>query len=184
MRASLVFIDETGLLMTPLVRRSWAPRSQTPILHQRTRSRGKVSIIAALTVSPARRRVGLYFSLLANANVTTVPLAAFLRQLSRHIRGPMVVIWDRLTSHRARALRHSLRRIKRFHFEFLPPYAPELNPVEPIWSYLKRNPLANFAPADSAELLRQARKHVRRIQRDQDLLRSFLRSTPLFLRLK
>src|SRR3989442_37037 len=60
LNARLVFLDESGLLMAPLVRRTWAPRGQTPILLQRTRSHDKVSVTAVLTVSPRRRRVSLY----------------------------------------------------------------------------------------------------------------------------
>jgi hypothetical protein len=44
LNATLVFLDESGLMMAPLVRRTWAPRGQTPILLQRTRSRDKVSV--------------------------------------------------------------------------------------------------------------------------------------------
>ena len=59
--------------MAPLVRRTWAPRGMTPILAQRTRSRQKVSAIAALTLAPRRRRVGLYFSLYPDANIAGGP---------------------------------------------------------------------------------------------------------------
>ena len=62
MNAVIAFIDESGLLMHPLVRRSWAPRGQTPILHQKTRSYSKVSAIAAVTVAPQNARVGLTFA--------------------------------------------------------------------------------------------------------------------------
>jgi hypothetical protein len=71
LNASLVFLDESGLLLAPVVRRTWAPCGRTPILHQRAAARQKVSIIAVLTLSPRRQRLGLYFSLRANENVTT-----------------------------------------------------------------------------------------------------------------
>ena len=54
--------------MAPLVRRTWAPRGHTPVLMQRGRSRRKVSVIGALVISPRRRRVRAYFSLLPDAN--------------------------------------------------------------------------------------------------------------------
>jgi transposase len=68
--------------------------------------------------------------------------------------------------------------------EFLPPYAPELNPVENLWSYIKRNPLANFAAADIDELFRTTKRAARQIRARPDLLRSFVKGIPLFLRLK
>lgn len=105
LKASLVFLDESGLLMTPLVRRRWAPRGQTPILSQRGRTREKVSIVAALSVSPQRGRVGLYVSLRPNANVTPSWLIAFLGDLARQLRNPLLIVWDRLPGHRARSVR-------------------------------------------------------------------------------
>jgi transposase len=183
LRASLVFIDESGLLMAPLVRRTWAPVGQTPIVYQRTRSRERVSMIAALTVSPRRRKVGLYFRLLPNENVVTAVVLRFVRQLRRQLGAPLVVVWDRLNVHRCAwgTLQGASPSI---HAVLLPPYAPELNPVEVFWSYLKINPLANWPAADADQLHRRAQRHARRIADDQDLLRSFLKATPLSLRLK
>jgi hypothetical protein len=177
-------VDESGLLMAPLVRRSWAPRGQTPLLYQRTAFRQKVSILAALSVSPQRRRVGLYFSLRANANVTTPWLKAFLRDLASHLRHPLLIVWDRLPGHRARSVQVYLGRRRRLHAVLLPPYAPELNPVETFWAYLKQNPLANLAAPDAPALAHTARWQARRLRHRQALLRAFIGSTPLFLRLR
>jgi tRNA U34 5-methylaminomethyl-2-thiouridine-forming methyltransferase MnmC len=76
------------------------------------------------------------------------------------------------------------QRSRSIHAAFLPPYAPELNPVEMFWSYLKMNPLANHAAPDAGELAGRAERHARHIAGDQLLLRSFLQATPLFLRLR
>jgi hypothetical protein len=179
LNASLVFIDESGLLLAPVVRRSWAPCGRTPILYQRGRTREKVSIIAALTMSPRRRRPGLYFSLRANENVTTTWLVPFLRALTRHRQGSFVLVWDRLPGHRAQVVTDYLHRRHR-DVALLPPYAPELNPAEILWAYLKSNPLANFAAADAPHLARVATRHVQRLQRHPALLRSFFEATPLF----
>ncbi len=169
--------------MAPLVRRTWAPRGQTPVLLQRTRSRDKVSMIATLTVSPRRRRVGLYAALVVNANVNGERLVEFLRALLRHLRGPLMVIWDRLGVHRARAVKVFLSRHSRVHTEFLPPYAPELNPAEGVWGYLKLNPLANYAADGAHDLALTALDHTRRIARRPSLLRSFIHASGLPLRL-
>ena len=168
------------MLLAPIVRRTWAPCGQTPVLYQRGRARDKVSIIAALTLSPRRRRTGLYFSLRANENVTTAWLVPFLRALTRHLRGSFVLVWDRLPGHRAHVVteyqHHRHRAVA-----LLPPYAPELNPVETFWAYLKRNPLATFAAPDARHLARVATRHVQRLRCRPDLLRSFFDATPLFV---
>jgi len=169
--------------MAPLVRRTWAPVGQTPILHQRTRCHQKVSLIAALGLNSRRTRLHLYFRLHPHTNITAREVQAFLRHLLRQIRRPIVLVWDRLQAHRARRIQDFLHRHPRLHIFFLPPYAPELNPVESFWSYLKINPLANLAVEDVDLLAALTRSYGRGIQRQQSLLRSFLRHAPLPLRL-
>ncbi len=116
-------------------------------------------------------------------NVNTPWVIGFLQGLARHLRGPIIVIWDRLTVHRALRVTRYVEQHPRLQMVFLPPYAPELNPVETFWSYLKVNPLANLAAENTYQLDRIARRHTQRIRRRQDLLRSFIRATPLSLRL-
>ena len=170
--------------MAPLVRRSWSPRGQTPIVHQRTRSHRKVSVIAALCVSPERDQVRLCFRLHPDANIATPQVIDFLRILERLLHAPIMLVWDRLQAHRAKRTRKYLDESLWFHSHFLPPYAPELNPVENVWSYLKMNPLANFAPVEVDALAVATRRHGRAIQHQQHLLRAFIQHTPLPLRLR
>lgn len=183
LKATLVWLDESGLLMAPIVRRTWAPRGETPILRQRTRSRQKVSAAGVVTISPKRRRLGLYVAFYPNQNITAAVLVDFLRALRRHVRGSLILIWDRLATHRARSTAAFLARCPRIHTVLLPPYAPELNAVEYVWSCLKGGPLANHAPDDADELARTALRHTRRIAGCQRLLRGFVHATGLPLRL-
>lgn len=166
--------------MAPVVRRTWAPRGQTPILLQRGRGWQKVSAIAALTVPPRRKRVGLYFSLFSDANITADRVLRFLRQLQRQLQKPMIIIWDGSKTHRAQSVRAFFNQNQSFKRESFPPYSPHLNPVEMLWGYLKGNPLANFAAMDVETLSRTTRYHATRVRQRKALLRSFLRATPLF----
>ena len=170
--------------MAPLVRRSWAPRGDTPILRQRTRSHQKVSVIAAPCVAPDRAVVRRYFRLHPNANINARRIVAFLSQWERQLAAPFVVVWDRLSAHRSVAVRQHLATRPQARSVCLPPYAPELNPVEYLWGYLKRNPLANLAIPEVQELADTARSCTRSIQRRSDLLKSFVQHSPLPLQLK
>lgn len=170
--------------MALLARRTWSPRGRTPSLPQRTRSHQKVSVIAALCVAPGRERVRLYFRLHPGANINAARVAGFLRQLGRQLDGPIVLLWDRLLAHRARSVQALLGRATGLRAFFFPPYAPELNPVEYLWGWLKLNPLANWAPSEVEALAAAARRHGRSLQRKPQLLRSFVRHSPLSLRLK
>lgn len=171
--------------MGPLARRSWSPRGHTPVLMQRGRSRRKVSVIGALVISPRRRRVRGHFGVLADANFDGQSILAFLKELRRAQRTPIALIWDRLQAHLVEPVSGWLahhRDCVRAHL--LPPYAPELNPVELMWGYAKTNPLANFAPLELDDLVMQTQLATFAMGEDEPLLRSFLEHCPLSLRLR
>jgi len=117
-------------------------------------------------------------------NIDSTWVQVFLQDLRRHIPNPMILIWDRLNSHRSVQVQSWMVRRNGLFCEYLPPYAPELNPVENVWSYLKHNPLANFAAADIDELFRTAKRATKQVSARTDLLRSFVKGVPLFLRLR
>lgn len=178
-----MFLDESGLLMAPLVRRSWALCGQPPLLQQRGAHHRKVSAAAVLCVPPTRNDVRLYFRLYPEADIRAPQTIAFLRHLGRELGAPWLLLWDRLNAHRARCTRDFLATQAFLHTFFFPSYAPELNPVEYLWSYLKTNPLANLAYFDLNSLAASTRHHARQVQHRPDLLRSFVQHSPLFLRL-
>lgn len=109
--------------MAPLVRRSLAPCGETPILKHKGAHREKVSVIAALSLSPKRQRLGLYFQTHPKEFVNNVRAAAFVRQLLWHLRGKVILVWDRGNMHRGDPIRQLLRDYPRLSIEELPPYA-------------------------------------------------------------
>jgi putative transposase len=177
----LVFIDESGMLLAPLVRRTLAPKGQTPVLRHKAKHREKVSLIGALTISPRRQRLGLYFSSLINDSFDNEAVAWFVDQLLRHLRSPVIVVWDRGPMHRGPGIRELQAKHARLHLESLPAYAPDLNPVEQLWNYVKWGRLCNFAPQDSAELDRVAYAELAAVRFDQKRLRSFWAGSDLTL---
>ena len=170
--------------MAPLVRRTWARRGHTPVLYQRTYSHQKVSVIGALCITPEWDEAHFYFRLHPNANINGDSVRDFLRQLVRQVSTPIVLLWDRLQAHRGKLAQTYIRETPGLHAEFFPPYAPELNPAEQIWNYLKNNPMANLPIQQVDDLADVARHHGRSLQRKQCLLRSLLAHTPLNIRLK
>lgn len=170
--------------MAPLVRRTWSPRGQTPILYQKTCSRKKVSVIAALCITPCKSRFSLYFRLHPDANINSILAASFIRCLLKEVHGNLIVVWDRFQPHRSKKIQKLLTVTDRLHFEFFPPYAPELNPVENVWSHTKMNPMSNLAAMDIDSLASKSRGNLRSLQYKQELLRSFFKKADLSLRLK
>src|SRR5256884_5670816 len=86
--AHIVFADESGFLLAPLVVRTWAPQGCTPLQHHRQGRRDKISVISGISVSPQRQRLGLYYLLFFD-NIGQEEVCVFLRELLRHLRGPV-----------------------------------------------------------------------------------------------
>jgi putative transposase len=148
----LVFLDETGLMLQPLVRRTWAPRGQTPWLDCWDRH-DRWSVIGALTVAPWARRLNFYFEFFDH-NIQTEDVLAFLRRLHRQLRRPLIVVLDRWSVHRKAVGLLEQQRTDWLRPEWLPSYAPELNPTEHVWNHTKWGDLANFVAEDKQHLRR------------------------------
>jgi len=172
-------------MLTPTVRRTFAPRGETPILRSWDRH-DRISAISALTVSPKRRRVGLYFHLMPDdENVRGEDTVAFLKRLRRHIPGPMTVLWDRGNVHdRSKAVRAYLVGRPEIVTERFPCYAPETNPDEMVWQHAKHARLSNFTPEDIAELRATVVAELERLHGKPELLSAFIRHAKVPIRLR
>jgi transposase len=180
----LVFLDESGFHLTPSVRRTWAPRGQTPILDAWDR-RDRISAISSISVSPRRRRLNLHFDLLPdNANVHGEEVVAYLRQLRGRLPGPMTVIWDRNQIHsRSKVVRAYLAKHPAIRVEDFPGHTPELNPDEGVWGWAKHGQLANLAAENTGELWDHVAENLIELKYQPNLLASFIEQTKLPLRL-
>ena len=140
-------------------RRTWAPCGQTPV--QRAWDRyDRLSVIGAVALSPTRCRISTPFQI-HDDHVRTDEVVAFVKQLRRELRRPLIICWDRWPVHRSAAKRLAASRIKNIDFEWLPAYAPELNPVELRWSHAKFGKLANFVADDTPDLKRSVRSTLK-----------------------
>jgi putative transposase len=142
----LVFLDESGYLLQPLRRRVWAPSGRTPL--QRAWDRhDRVTTIAAVTKAPWALRLGLYYELLDH-NARTADFIRFVREVHEHLQRSIILVWDRLPAHRSAARRLLENDSSWLRVEWLPPYAPDLDPVEDVWNQSKYGALANVIPED------------------------------------
>ena len=162
-------IDESGFFLNPLVRRTWAPKGKTPVLPSWGRHRDKVSVIAGVSVAPTLRRLGLYWLADPKHYITAKTVVKFLRELLRHLRGRVIVVWDGGTNHKGPLIRALCARCPRLHLERLPAYAPDHNPVEFLWSHLKHGRMANFVPKDLSHLDQTIRSHLQSVGRSPRL---------------
>jgi hypothetical protein len=129
---------------------TWAPVGHRPVVRHRL-SRDHLSAIGLVSLSPQRRRVGAYLRPFEGA-ARSEDFVDCLREILRHFRGPVIVVWDRLRAHQSKAVEAFVAKHPRLSIEPLPPYAPELNPVDHLWSPMKRGDGANHSAQDLAEL--------------------------------
>jgi putative transposase len=178
--AHLALIDESGLLMAPLARRTWAPRGQTPELVQKGGSREKVSVAAAVWLSPRRDRLGLFSRTLDDGYFDSWYMATFLEAMLKDLAGRFVVIWDGVPMHKCDPIRDLMGQFAdRLDLESLPPYAPMLNPIEPLWSWLKWGRLTNLGPRDSHELDARVIAKLAEVHDDQAFTRNLFHASEL-----
>src|ERR1700686_1606434 len=169
----IVFIDESGLSERPHRCRTWAPRGQTPVLQYHFNWK-MLSAMAGVTWW------NFYFRLFPGA-IRSPQIIEFLSHLLRHIPGKLLIVWDGLPGHRSRAVWDFVRQQKgRIWLEFLPAYAPELNPVEYLWSHWKQHELPNFCPQNFAQLSYSARQALRRMRKRPTLVMAFWEQAELF----
>lgn len=180
--AHLVFVDESGFLLTPLVVKTWAPQGQTPLHAHRQSYREKISAISALSVSPQRQRLGLYYQLHLDS-IGQQQVCRFFRHLLRHLRGPVILLLDNASMHKGHRLRELPQQHQRLQLEYFPSYTPELNPDEGVWNWTKRE-LANTAPSDLDELIQQVIDSIEQLRGSQSRLRGCVLQSdlPRFLR--
>jgi transposase len=178
--ACLMLLDESGLLMAPLLRRSWAPKGHPPESREKANHREKVSVAAGLWLNRRRDRLGLAYQTLIDGFFGGEAVAEFLDAVMGGLRRPLTVIWDRGPMHGGDPVEELLdRRQGRLAIEPLPPHSPQLMPVECLWRCLKHGRLCNFAPWDARQLNDMVVRELNAIAKDQVLLRSFFHLSDL-----
>ncbi len=178
-RAWIVFQDESGISERPSVRRTWAPRGETPVLIHAFNWK-KISVAAALAYRWDGKRCRLYFQTRPDS-YNAESLIAFLKDLRRHFRGRRVIlIWDGLPAHKSRIMKEYLHtQCHWLREERLPGYAPDLNPVELLWGNIKGQELANRCSADLGEATTAVAKGMARVGQSQQLSFAFLQHAGL-----
>ena len=138
------------------------------------------SAIGALALSPDRSQVRTFLSL-PPGPLRAPQVIAFLRSMRHHLRGPVLLVWDRLSAHRARLTRDWIASQRHWlRVEWLPGYAPELNPVENLWAWLKSGDSASFCALDLADLALHLGRRVRRVRSRDHLPWGFAKHSGLY----
>lgn len=158
------------MMLQPTCRRTWALEGHTPIQKAWARY-DRISGLGALTVTPTQHRLAFYVQLFRE-NIVTEDAIWFLTQMHWHFHRKVIVIWDRWSVHQSSSRYFERQHPDWFHFEELPGYAPELNPVEQCWKHTKYDDLPNFVPDNIDQLYAEATRSLDSLRGDRDFLHS------------
>jgi transposase len=177
--ADVVFVDEAGFRLEPTVRRTYAPRGQTPVVKVAD-PHARISVIGGVVVRPGTDKVGMMYGMLGdNLNFRWPAIATFVRTVRARLSRPVTVVWDRIAIHDCPALSEELEKDPEVVAELFPAYAPEPNPADGIWRYIKNDRIPNYAPPNLAELRQTMTAELERLRKRPDLLRGFVRFAEL-----
>lgn len=178
--ACLLLLDESGLLMAPLLRWRWALRGHPSESEYKARHRDKVSVAAAMWLPPERDQLHMAYQTVINGYFTNVEVADFIGCAVRVLPAPVVAIWDGGSMHKGGPISSLVEESHgRLDIELLPPYASELMPVEYLWRWLKHGRLCNFCPQDAHDLNEAITRELDPIRDNQALLSSFFHQSRL-----
>ena len=167
----IVFVDETGFSFQARPARTWAPRRRPPVLRRKSQRR-QISTIAALTIS------GRIYKRHYRTAIRGPQVVRMLRHLRACLRQPLIVIWDRASIHRSRVVEAYLATDRGTVIEWLPPYAPEVNPEEYCHGNVKEQ-VRNATPTSVEQMQQQVDRGFNRLRKRPDLLLSFFRHAGL-----
>lgn len=194
--AKIIFLDESGFSTSPNIRRTWAPRGQTPVLRHKLRWE-RMNAVGMHVCTPMREekqerqerqerededRIASSDLLLhlQEAAINSESLQAVLTALHEQVPGPLILLWDRLPVHLSKAMKaYQADNQDWLTVELFPVSAPELNPPEYLWSALKGKDLANFCPETRQQLTEQVLLGYDRIRANSKLAASFLAASSL-----
>ncbi len=164
----MIFPDETGFSLVSPLKRTWAPRGQTPTIRTSLEHNERLNLIGALCVTSGQRKLKLHLQSYREP-ISGDHVVLFLEHLARIISGPIVMVWDKHPIHRRRKVKDWLARHPRFHVYEFPTSAPELNPTEVVWTQISES-TASTAPHNGAELRAHVYTGIARIRRSQNRL--------------
>ena len=174
-RRDLVFVDESGFYLLPSVVKTYAPKGQTPVLDE-WQTRDHLSVMGGVSAK------GKVYSLVRPKSLNGLHAIEFLVHLGRLGADRLLVIWDGSPIHRrAEVMAFLAEAGEAIQLELLPPYAPDLNPVEWLWRHLKEVEMRNLACGDLEELHMELHLALGRVRQKSRLIESFFEGAGLGL---
>ena len=168
--AEIYFLDEAGFNSEPNLGRTYGLKGQTPVVRT-TGQRQKVSAISAVSAQ------GAFWSQVYTGMLNGGRFVEFLRDFMKGRREKVFLVVDGHPAHKANVVKEFIRELQgRLELHFLPPYAPDLNPDEFVWHYVKRNGLSKKPLRENESLRERVETDLAGVKKNPPLLRSLFRA--------
>ncbi|MHB8565604.1 MAG: IS630 family transposase [Nitrososphaerales archaeon] len=165
--------DESGLSLIPLMGKTWSPVGETPLIEYNFNWE-RLSVIGGITLN------GRIHFKVHEGTIRKEQIIEYLKQVLRHIKRHIVLLWDGSRSHKARIVNEFLEEKKDRITAFrLPPYYPKFNPVEFLWTHVKWSKMRGFCPMQLGDLRKKLNNCVRAARRRPDIVRSYFRASEI-----
>lgn len=172
---NIVFIDEAGFYLLPGRVRTYAPSGETPILKVYD-TYTHLSVMSGITMR------GEIYKLVRSKALSSKESVRFLKHLKYCIGEKLMIIWDGSPIHRKEVTTFmTTPDAYGIEIEWLPPYAPDLNPTEGVWQYLKRVELRNVTCKDMENLRNELRLAIMRLRSKPEIIQAFFSEAGLVL---
>jgi transposase len=174
-RRTLVFVDESGFYLLPGVVKTYGPKGRTPIVDE-WQTRDHLSVMGGVTSQ------GKVYTLVRPKSLNGLHSIEFLVHMGRLVDDRLLVIWDGSPIHRRAEVKEFVAEAGgKIHLEPMPPYAPDLNPVEWLWQHLKDVEMRNLTCLDLEQLHLELHLALGRVRQRSHLIQSFFAGAGLEL---
>lgn len=171
---SVFFLDEAGFTTDDTKGRTWSEKGKTPIVTVDGR-RQRINVISAVSSN------GAFWSKVYNGKLESDLFIDFLIDLLKRQKGPIFLILDSLPLHKSKAVLEFVETNSHMiQLHFLPTYAPELNPDELVWNYMKGRGTVKRPLRHKESLKHRVTSDLRAIKRNRKLVRSFFQAADVF----
>ena len=165
--ATIFFLDEAGFQSDPPLGRTYGLKGHTPVVVT-SGQRQSINVISAVTAR------GEFWAATYTGKLNAEAFVAFLQNFMKGRRGKAFLVVDGHPAHKANTVKQYVQSLKgRLELHFLPPYAPDLNPDEFVWSHMQTNGVSKKPLKKNESMRKRVEEDIAHIQANPHLVRSF-----------
>lgn len=165
--AKIFFLDEAGFQSDPPLGRTYGLKGKTPVV----RTSGQRQSLNVISAVNAR---GEFWAVTYTGKLDAEAFVAFLENFMHGRRGKVCLVVDGHPAHKANVVKAYVRKLQgQLELHFLPPYAPDLNPDEFVWSHMKNNGVSKKPLKQNESLRKRIEQDLSALKENRALVRSF-----------